>query len=36
VPFNADDPIAYLNQLKIKRAFSVADVAVQASTRTAA
>ncbi|MBD2122651.1 nitrate ABC transporter ATP-binding protein [Trichocoleus sp. FACHB-262] len=36
VPFNADDPIAYLNHLKIKRAFSVADVAVQASTRTAA
>jgi bicarbonate transport system ATP-binding protein len=28
VPFNADDPLAYLNSLKIKRDFSMAEVAL--------
>ncbi|PHJ55942.1 bacitracin ABC transporter ATP-binding protein [Nostoc linckia z18] len=32
-PFNADDPIAYLNNLKIKRDFSVAEVILDAPRR---
>lgn len=32
-PFNADDPIAYLNSLKIKRDFSVAEVVLDAPRR---
>ncbi|MBD2512967.1 ABC transporter substrate-binding protein [Nostoc muscorum FACHB-395] len=32
-PFNADDPIAYLNNLKIKRDFSVAEVVLDAPRR---
>ncbi|MBC1240580.1 nitrate ABC transporter ATP-binding protein [Nostoc sp. 2RC] len=32
-PFNADDPIAYLNSLKIKRDFSVAEVILDAPRR---
>ena len=32
-PFNADDPIAYLNSLKIKRDFSVAEVVFDAPRR---
>ncbi len=35
-PFNADDPIAYLNSLKIKRDFSIAEVVLDAPRRTAA
>ena len=35
-PFNADDPIAYLNDLEIKRDFSIAEVILDASRRTAA
>jgi bicarbonate transport system ATP-binding protein len=35
-PFNADDPIAYLNSLKIKRDISVAEVILDAPRRTAA
>jgi len=34
--FNADDPIAYLNSLKIKRDFSIAEVDIDARTPTAA
>ncbi len=32
-PFNADDPIAYLNNLKIKRDFSIAEVVLDAPRR---
>ncbi|MEH2010547.1 ABC transporter ATP-binding/substrate-binding protein [Nostoc sp.] len=32
-PFNADDPIAYLNSLQIKRDFSVAEVILDAPRR---
>ncbi|MEH2462884.1 ABC transporter ATP-binding/substrate-binding protein [Nostoc sp.] len=32
-PFNADDPIAYLNSLQIKRDFSVAEVVLDAPRR---
>ena len=35
-PFNADDPISYLNDLKIKRYFSIAEVILDAPRRTAA
>ncbi|BAY30649.1 nitrate transport ATP-binding subunits C and D [Nostoc carneum NIES-2107] len=35
-PFNADDPISYLNSLQIKRDFSVAEVILDAPRRTAA
>jgi hypothetical protein len=35
-PFNADDPIAYLNDLEIKRDFSIAEVILDAPRRTAA
>jgi bicarbonate transport system ATP-binding protein len=35
-PFNADDPIAYLNSLAIKRDFSVAEVAIDSRPRVAA
>lgn len=34
--FNADDPIAYLNSLKIKRDFSIAEVDIDARTPAAA
>jgi len=33
--FNADDPIAYLNSLKIKR-FSIAEVVIDSRSMTAA
>jgi bicarbonate transport system ATP-binding protein len=36
VPFNADDPIAYLNNLAIKRDFSVAEVAIDSRPGVAA
>jgi bicarbonate transport system ATP-binding protein len=36
IPFNADDPIGYLNSLKIKRDFSVADVILEARIQTVA
>jgi bicarbonate transport system ATP-binding protein len=32
-PFNTDDPIAYLNSLKIKRDVSVAEVILDSPTR---
>ena len=35
-PFNTDDPIAYLNSLKIKRDFSVAEVIIDQPRITAA
>jgi bicarbonate transport system ATP-binding protein len=35
-PFNADDPIAYLNNLDIKRDFSVAEVILDSPTRRVA
>ncbi|BAY41034.1 nitrate transport ATP-binding subunits C and D [Nostoc sp. NIES-2111] len=35
-PFNADDPIAYLNSLQIKRDFSVAEVILDSPTRRVA
>ncbi|AFZ01087.1 nitrate ABC transporter ATP-binding protein [Calothrix sp. PCC 6303] len=35
-PFNADDPVAYLNSLQIKRDFSIAEVVLDAPRRTAA
>jgi bicarbonate transport system ATP-binding protein len=35
-PFNADDPIAYLNSLQIKRDVSVAEVVLDSPTRRAA
>jgi bicarbonate transport system ATP-binding protein len=35
-PFNADDPLSYLNELKIKRDFSVAEVILDTPRRTAA
>jgi len=34
--FNADDPIAYLNSLKIKRDFSIAEVVIDSRSMTAA
>lgn len=34
--FNADDPIAYLNSLKIKRDFSVAEVILDTPVRRVA
>ncbi|HEY9845230.1 MAG TPA: nitrate ABC transporter ATP-binding protein, partial [Candidatus Caenarcaniphilales bacterium] len=34
--FNADDPIAYLNSLKIKRDFSIAEVDIDSRTSAAA
>lgn len=34
-PFNADDPIGYLNSLRIKRSFSVADVVSSPSANVA-
>ena len=34
-PFNADDPLAYLNRLPIKRDFSVAEVVLDSLTRAA-
>jgi len=36
VPFNADDPIAYLNSLAIKRDFSVAEVVIDPPSRKSA
>jgi bicarbonate transport system ATP-binding protein len=36
IPFNGDDPIAYLNSLKIKRDFSVAEVVLDQPTRRVA
>jgi bicarbonate transport system ATP-binding protein len=36
VPFNADDPIAYLNSLAIKRDFSVAEVVIDPPSRRTA
>ncbi|MBD2085935.1 nitrate ABC transporter ATP-binding protein [Coleofasciculus sp. FACHB-542] len=35
-PFNADDPISYLNSLAIKQDFSVAEVVIDSRTKTAA
>ncbi|MTJ47027.1 hypothetical protein, partial [Dolichospermum sp. UHCC 0259] len=35
-PFNADDPISYLNDLEIKRDFSIAEVILDAPRKTAA
>ncbi|BCL36804.1 nitrate ABC transporter ATP-binding protein [Nostoc sp. MS1] len=35
-PFNADDPIAYLNSLQIKRDFSIAEVILDSPTRRVA
>ncbi len=35
-PFNADDPISYLNSLDIKRDFSIAEVILDSPRRTAA
>ncbi|BAY17806.1 nitrate transport ATP-binding subunits C and D [Nostoc sp. HK-01] len=35
-PFNADDPIAYLNSLPIKRDFSIAEVILDSPTRRVA
>ncbi|MBF2066373.1 MAG: ABC transporter substrate-binding protein [Calothrix sp. C42_A2020_038] len=35
-PFDADNPIDYLNQLKIKRDFSIAEVILDSPTRQAA
>jgi len=35
-PFNADDPIAYLNSLHIKRDFSIAEVILDSPTRRVA
>jgi bicarbonate transport system ATP-binding protein len=35
-PFNADDPISYLNGLAIKRDFSIAEVVLEAPRKTAA
>lgn len=35
-PFNADDPISYLNTLQIKRDFSIAEVILDSPRRTAA
>lgn len=34
--FNADDPIAYLNSLKVKRDFSVAEVVIDSRRSTVA
>jgi bicarbonate transport system ATP-binding protein len=36
IPFNADDPIDYLNSLPIKRDFSIAEVSIDPPTRRAA
>jgi len=33
--FNADDPIGYLNSLKIKRDFTMAEVILDAARRAA-
>jgi len=35
-PFNAEDPIAYLNSLKIKRDFSIAEVVLDSRPTVAA
>jgi hypothetical protein len=35
-PFNAEDPIAYLNSLKIKRDFSIAEVVLDSRPSVAA
>jgi bicarbonate transport system ATP-binding protein len=35
-PFNADDPVAYLNSLQIKRDFSIAEVVLDAPRKVAA
>ncbi|MCP2731397.1 ABC transporter ATP-binding/substrate-binding protein [Limnofasciculus baicalensis] len=36
IPFNAEDPLGYLNRLRIKRDFSIAEVVIDAPRKAAA